>query len=115
MIAKTFEIRDAATFIPVLAVKLAPGCEADRYLLARSGHGRTPDSQAQYVMIWRLSDQEGVLSPCDWNYPPRTMKVAHEWIQKNFDQLQSGEVVDVEFIIGLRPAPKISEREECPL
>ena len=64
MIVKAFEIRDSATFIPVLAVNMVQSsnwpagtkaeeseseriAEAERYLLARSGYGRNPSDNPE--------------------------------------------------------------------
>lgn len=113
MIAKTFEIRDAGTFIPVLAVKLIPGCEADRYLLSRAGYGRHPDDQAQYVLLCQISGGFGRCSsdPYEWGGIARTYAQAHAYISENFDRLASGEVIDVEFILGEKLTRKLSESE----
>lgn len=47
---KVLELRDEMTFIPWLAVRVEfPLIEAERYLLARSGFGRTMDAQQAYV------------------------------------------------------------------
>ncbi len=37
----------------------------------------------------------------------------HTWLIDHFDEIESGAVVDVEFILGEKPAPKVSEREEA--
>ena len=37
MILKAIEIRDAATFIPAVAIKMEPANEEQRYLMARVG------------------------------------------------------------------------------
>lgn len=114
MITKTFEIRDASTFIPVLAVKMVPGCESDRYLLGRSGFGTDPDRQAEYILVVKIDGGDGK-SNCDpygWAGGARTMRVAHAYIQKNWDALESGAVVDVEFIQGEKPNEKRSEAFE---
>lgn len=111
MIAKTIEIRDDGTFISALAVKLEPSCEADRYLLARSGYGTTPERQSEYVLLMRLDGGFGAYN-CDphcWGGVARTMPVAHEWLLKHFDEIESGAVVDVEYILGVRSEPKTSE------
>lgn len=110
MIAKTFEIRDRGTFIPVLAVKLDPGCEADRYLLGRAGY-QTP---SQYVVLMNINGGNGKATsdPYEWGQGSRTMIVAHDYIIKNFTWLNSGDVVCVEHILGERKTPKISERLE---
>lgn len=111
MIAKTFEVRDVHTFMPVLAVKLEPGCEADRYLMARAGFGRLPAQQAQFIYVTKLMGglTQGTAQPYEQMSP--TMRVAHGYIEKNFDQLESGAVVDVEFILGKSERPKNSESE----
>lgn len=114
MIAKTFEIRDRATFIPVLAIQLTPGCEPDRYLLSRSGFGRDSQSQSAYVLLIKIDGGNGKAScdPYDWGQGSRTMLVAHDYVIKNFIWMNTGDVVDVEFILGETKTPKISERLE---
>lgn len=111
MTAKLFEIRDVGTFIPALAIRLDPSCEADRYLLARAGFGREPDDQAGYVMLTTLSGGSGSAQcdPYEWGGGNRTMHYAHKHICENFDSLDSGSVVDVQFILGETATPKQSE------
>lgn len=110
MTAKTFEVRDEGTFMPVLAVKLEPGNEQDRYLLARTGYGQDPGAQAEYVMLWRLAGGTGPASTdlYEWG-GSRTMQVAHDYINQHFDEMKSGAVVDVQFIRGETKTPKLSE------
>jgi hypothetical protein len=104
-------VRDRDTFIPVLAVQLNPSCEADRYLLARAGFGRSSFEQAAYVLLARIAGGEGkaTCDPYDWG-GSRTLQVAHDFIIKNFAGMAPGEVVDVEYILGEKPVPKISEQ-----
>ena len=82
MEAKLFEIRDVATFIPVLAIKLEPESEADRYLLGRAGYGREAKRQGQYVQICRISggDGESHCDPMSWS--TYTLKNAHQHIRE---------------------------------
>lgn len=108
MQAKTFEIRDAGTFIPVLAVRLNPGCEQDRYLLARAGYGTAGEMQAGYVIVVKLEDCLAQYDPNRWRHG-RTMEVAHRYIMEHFDDLPSGAVVDVQFILGETQKAKLSE------
>jgi hypothetical protein len=112
MVCKTFEIRDAATFIPVLAIKLTPGCENDRYLLARAGYGRTLLEQSEYVIVCSLTGDpiECTYDSYSWAGPARTLSQAHDFIMQHFDQLESGEVIDVQFILGETASKKLSER-----
>ena len=107
MITKTFEIRDASTFIPALAVKLDPGNDKDRYLLLRAGYGTPGD----YIFLAMIDGGNGRSSsdPYDWPGGARTMRVAHQYIAEHFDDLKSGDVVCVEFILGERTEPKESE------
>ena len=41
MQVKLFEVRDSATFIPAIAIKLSARNEAEHFLLFRSGYGNT--------------------------------------------------------------------------
>jgi hypothetical protein len=106
---KTFEIRDRLTFIAVLAVKLEPSNDADQYLLNRSGFGNSGGSQGSHVLLTRLNTFQSEYSPHGWDKTSRTMYAAHEYIQENFDELESGSVVDVEFILGESNSVKTSE------
>ena len=110
METKTFEILDRMTFIPALAIRLEPGNEADRYLLARAGYGLIPEEQREYIVLMRLATCEAQHDPEVWG--GRTMPTAHRFIRDNWVVLESGVVIDVEFILGETPAPKRSEQKE---
>jgi hypothetical protein len=117
MICKTIEIRDRATYIAALAIKLIPTNEADRYLLARSGYGPDVTVQSTYVLLMGLAGglDKMTCDPYDWG-DNRSRHVAHLWLIEHFDEIESGAVVDVEFILGETSGPKVSERfEESPL
>jgi len=43
----------------------------------------------------------------------RTMLEAHRHVAAHWNELQSGDVVDVEFILGETAAPKVSERVDA--
>jgi hypothetical protein len=110
MTPKTFEIRDSMTFIPALAIKLDPGNEQDRYLLARAGYGVTQEAQSQYVLLLKLSGGDGHYDcdPYGWA-GSRTMQEAHKHILASFDDLESGAVIDVEHLLGETATAKVSE------
>jgi len=110
------EVRDAATFIPVFAIGFTPGdgygsnsglMYKEEYLARRCGYSLGELS----VMVGRLAGGQATADPYDWK-GSRTMTVAHDWIHKHFHELNSGDVVDVEFILGLRSEAKVSERVE---
>ncbi len=111
MQTKTFEIRDSGTFIPVLATKMRPDTEQDRYLFGRTGYGLTADEQAKYVIVVKI-DGSGFganYDPYSWPGGARTMREAHHYIIDKFDELESGAVIDVQFILGETESPKTSE------
>ena len=109
MIVKTLEVRDDGTFLPVLAIKCSPANEAERYLLARSGYGNRPTEQSEYVLMSPLGGK-GTLNydHLSWGNR-RTLVIAHDYIRTHFDELESGAVVDVEFLLHETDTPKISE------
>ena len=114
MICKTFEIRDKHTFIPVIAIQLQPSCEKDRYLFSRAGYGRDADAQKDYILLGTLNGGQGKLlcDPYDWGGSGRTFQVAHQYIIASWDKLTSGQVIDVEHILGETAQPKQSEADE---
>ena len=116
MIVKAIEIRDRGTFIPALAVKMVPSTdepgqfEPERYLLCRAGYGPVEPC----VILCRMEvsgvDRNATYDPFAWGGDARTFQVAHQYIIEHFDELDSGAVVDVEFILRETKAPKQSER-----
>ncbi len=116
MTAKLFEIRDEGTLIPVMAVRLGLGNEAERWLLSWSGYGIDTEVQAQYVLVAQINAGYGTITsaPLKWG-DRRTMLYAHKYIKKHFDDLESGAVVDVEFILGESDKPKQPQRLTVPL
>ena len=101
------EILDRGTFMPVLVTRLWPANEAERYLLGRVGYGRTAECQGRYVALWKLTSRQCVTDPQE-QHNPRTGR-AHQWIIDNWETLQPGDVVDIEFIAGEAAKPKESE------
>jgi hypothetical protein len=103
MEAKALEVRDRATFLPVLAVRMVPACEGQGYLLRRCGYG----SPAILLTALRGGERANV-DPYEWG--DRTYKVAHDHIEKNWAKLSDGDVICVETILGERTEPKKSGR-----
>ena len=110
METKILEIRDEATFISVLAIRMAWGTDqVRRYYFRRCGY--PPDGSS--IVVMRLSDCKSTNDPYDWpslTGDNRTMVVAHEHILTNWDSLKDGDVIDVRVIIGEAKAPAVSER-----
>jgi hypothetical protein len=104
MEVKLFEVRDSATFIPVIAVNMKAANAAEKFLLGRVGF-IDPE-----VLTARIT--EVTIRPLNTAtmYGNRTMATAHSYIEEHFDELTSGEVIDVQFILGERSTKKVSER-----
>lgn len=105
---KFFEIRDRHTCVPALAIQMdADGDPIAERFLRRCGYINCPT----ITVLMRLEDQRASSDPYWWN--DRTHKVAHNYIYERFDQMESGDVVDVRVILGeaLEPAkPEIVQR-----
>lgn len=95
---KFFEIRDEATCIPVMAIALgALKCYNSRELaiIRRGGYSVTWTT----IVLMRLSDCEANYDIYNWTYG-RTLRVAHNYINENWDNLKSGALIDVRVILG---------------
>lgn len=107
MEVKCLEIRDVATFIPVICIRPVPTNEEQRYLLRRDGY-QGQDTERCIIMV--DAQCRGVsYDPYNWTRSS-THKVAHSFIEAHWHELKDGDVVDVEYILGVTTAPKISER-----
>jgi len=110
---KIFEVRDRATFMPVLCTKMAPGCigemsvEAaarETKLLRKTGY----DFDFPLILFTVLgSVKNSHYDPYHWG--DRTLHTAHAYIAEHFDEMETGAVVDVEYILGEKPEPKTPE------
>lgn len=107
---KILEIRDEATCIPAMAIKMeAENSVQDYYLHRRSGYPRDGSG----IILMHLGSQRATVDPYDWGslgYGPRTMPYAHNYIEQHFEKLEEGDVVDVRVILGEKQAPARSER-----
>lgn len=107
MKVKLFEVRDRATFIPVIAVQLNPQNEAERYLLSRSGYGKTAAEHNRYIL---MADLRGSVINYDaFSWPNRTKQEAHLYLNEHFEELENGAVIDIEYILGEKQESKKSE------
>lgn len=105
---KYFEIRDDGTFIPAAAFKPIAGDAHQNYLISHAGFGKTVTEQENYVILVKLDPIEAQYDPYEWGNS-RTMRIAHDYIIRHWDDLESGAVIDVEYIIGDRDTPKLSQ------
>ena len=131
MQVKIFEIRDSMTFFSVVAVEMKPSpeiystridspatnedfvrWEAERYLLRRAGYAVGPNDRT--LIVVGRTDADGTsqfcYDPFSWTGGGRTIREAHRYIEEHWSELKSGDVIDVEYILGEATAPKKSER-----
>ena len=103
---KQIEVRDAGTTMPMLAIQVSG---ADGWLFRRAGFGDHP-----LVILINLAQMGCQYDPYSWSTCARTVPEAHRYITDHWADVQHGDVVDVEFILGERPTKKTSERAlEC--
>lgn len=118
MKTKILELRDEGTFIPLLCVDMNPVdppraiYEGDshaiqRYLLRRCGY---PCDGRPNIAITHLSADGRRFCNDPYYWSDRTYSVAHKYIIEHWNELKDGDVVDVQFILGETPEPKVSER-----
>jgi hypothetical protein len=117
---KLFELRDRATFIPAIAIALRPerpetyeGTETEeqlsqeRYLLRRLGYSYDGIT----ILLTALNgNHPAYTDPYDWTLEPWV--TVHTWLEKHWDEVQSGAVLDGEFLRGETLAPKCSENSD---
>jgi hypothetical protein len=106
MLVKALEVRDRATFIPVVAVQMTPSNMEQKYLLRRAGYS----GDITCVLLTRLDGGEAHYDPYNWADGSRTMRAAHLYVTQNFNKLEDGDVIDVEYILGETTITKTSER-----
>lgn len=113
MQVKVLEVHDRNTFIPMLCVEMSPDNRAgteekQRYLLRRCGY--PCDSVELWIVMTRLNADNAlcVNDPRAWR--DRTFATAHKYIVENWEKLDDGSVVDIEYILGESVKPKLSER-----
>ena len=123
MDVKLVEIRDLATFISAMAIRLRNRTPKEFFLLRRAGYGKeeiggpeeTPGVLAgglqPYIILKNLTG--GVKTEHDpYSWGNRTMANAHMWLMNHWAEFASGDVLDVQFILGETDVPKESEASE---
>jgi hypothetical protein len=108
MQAKIFEVRDSMTCIPVLVVELASAVSnnSERMLLRHAGYA----AGDRCFMLVQIAGGGGKCSCDPYDFTGnRTLMTAFEYIQNHWDELEPGQVVDVQFILGETTQPKASD------
>ena len=100
METKLFEVRDRGTMIPAIGTKMTATDPRGIALLRRAGYD--PFAMHGSALILFTDAQGGRIAHYDeFEFgSARTMSVALQFIRRNWSKLESGDVVDVEFILG---------------
>ena len=102
---KYLEVRDSCTCIPVIAISTKVEDPIGRKFMWQMGFG----PRSNMVFVTKVEPVQTEYNPFAWGENPRTMFRAHKYIQDNWNELKSGDVVDVEYIMGLRATKKEAE------
>jgi hypothetical protein len=103
---KCLEIRDSATFIPVICIRPVAVNAEQLYLLRRDGY--RADEDEDFIIMIDAQCRGVNYDPFNW-HDRRTKATAHHFIRENWALLRDGDVVDVEFILGETASMKVSE------
>jgi hypothetical protein len=101
---KYFEVCDEGTLIPVMAVFVNFPSQTEQAILRRGGYRV---SVGPLVFLTELNNRQTCYFPYEW-HAGRTLRLTHLHLEKNWDQLESGSVIDVEYLLGLTQEPKKS-------
>lgn len=105
---KLLEIRDRCTLIPVMCIDMNLPHTSEQYHLMRYC-GFPLDMRPNIVMTeLRASGGEAWNDPYGWS-SRRTMPNAHQFIIDHWNEIEDGDVIDVEFILGETDTKKVSE------
>jgi hypothetical protein len=103
---KFFEVRDHGTFIPIISTRyVVDPNNSIAYSLFRHG-GWSNDNPP--IVVTHLSSSKANVNPFDWTNG-RTMSIAHQHIIRDWDQLNSGQVIDVRVVLGETNIPVENE------
>jgi len=103
METKLFEIRDRGTFFAVMATKMEDDNYYERFLLNHHGYSRNADLiTMKHISV---SQTRALVYPENIGWGDRTYQTAHKYIYENWEELESGDVVDVEHILGETSKP----------
>lgn len=102
---KFFEIRDRGTCMPAMGIKMTferknPN---EAFLLSSAGYG------LGHPLIMLVFIEINICNYNPFAWGDRTKQAAHRYIEENFDDLESGQVVDVRFILGETKSPERSD------
>jgi len=108
MQTKYFEMRSPGTCVPLIATRVMTVSynmlsdevsERVYKLLKRAGYGQ--GSQNLVLITFLIGSVKAEYDPYKW--PTNDMRIAHIYIEENWDSLKTGDLIDVEKILGKLP------------
>lgn len=103
MRARIFEARREDRAFTCMALEMADEVSGDRVRLLRRA-GYVPEEKIVVMII--LDTCECRQHPDQW--PELWQSNVHKWVGDNFHQIYDGRVVDADFLLGERDAPRVS-------
>jgi hypothetical protein len=107
METKIFEVRDIATRIMLVVISLATTNKRELNNLRRDGYN---PSEEYYLFIWP-GFNEVSYNPDMW-IKKRTRYISTSFVGTYFNRLNTGDVIDVEYLIGESIKKKYPEAED---
>jgi len=106
MEVKVLEVRDKMTFMPVLAIWFNTTDSREHWLLHRAGFHTPTD----YLMVAPLTDlHRATTDPFDHSNA-RTMRTLHQHLYDHWSTIKTGDLIDIEVVLGEKTTPKVSEQ-----
>jgi hypothetical protein len=103
MRSKFIEIRDANTLITAIAIKTAPDSDEEKAFYRHSGWG-----ESSVILIKINGEARAEYDPFVW-FGSRTMREAHRYIERHYDEIPNYGLVDVQVLLGETTTPKTSD------
>lgn len=107
---KLLEIQDRATCIAAIAIRPGTPDSMERdprlgrqaqFLLGKAGFNTAPSQNA--ILLGPLQGGKLTTDPYDHESGARTWCAAHQYIERHFDELSDGAIIDVRVITGEQP------------
>ena len=98
MQVKVLEIRDEGTFFPMLCINMG-WCENEAQHRLLHGVGYPLDGRPNIAVCHARCSYDRITND-PFQHDGRTYPVAHHYIIDHWDELNDGDVVDVQFILG---------------
>jgi hypothetical protein len=92
-----------------MAVQLDAENEAEAWLLGNAGYGLNPLGWDNYIFVFPI-EREGKATTDPFKQDCYELRIAHQYINENFDELDPGAVIDTEFVQGHTAEPVKSDR-----